>query len=156
MPSKMITSSQPYLLRAFHQWMTDNDLTPYIVVNAAIKDTQVPAGYANAQQLITLNISYAATQNLLMNNDAVTFSARFQGVAHHIYLPMESILSIFSAETTQGIQFNPTDFNQTDENPALTPPSLETLEETPEIETHRDAPDLPTPPKKKPTLTIVK
>ena len=29
-----LSSLRPYLIRAHHEWMSDNDLTPHLVVNA--------------------------------------------------------------------------------------------------------------------------
>ena len=36
-----MTTNQPYLLKAFYDWIVNNDLTPYVVVNANYPITSV-------------------------------------------------------------------------------------------------------------------
>ncbi len=105
MSTRRQTSSQrPYLLRAIHEWMIDNDLTPHVVVDAAADGVRAPEGYADDGKLI-LNISYSATHALSLGNDAICFEARFSGVPHHVTLPIDSVLGIYARETGQGMAF---------------------------------------------------
>ncbi len=101
---------RPYLLRALHQWMTDNGQTPHIVVDAAIEGVVVPRKYVHDGKII-LNVDYSATAGLVLKNDGVSFSARFSGVAFDVSLPVHAVLGIYARETGQGMIFS-------DEEPA--------------------------------------
>jgi stringent starvation protein B len=99
------TSSQrPYLLRAMHEWMADNGLTPHLVVDANAEGLRAPPGHANDGKLI-LNISYSATQSLSLGNEWVSFEARFNGAPHHVSVPISAVLGIYARETGQGMAF---------------------------------------------------
>ena len=83
-----MTSSRPYLVRAFNEWILDNDCTPYIVVDAGIQGVQVPTEHvANGQ--IVLNISPGAVRGLVIGNGALEFSARFGGVPMQVFIPLQ-------------------------------------------------------------------
>lgn len=99
-----MTSSKPYLLRALYEWILDNDFTPHIIADAEAADADVPA-QAIQDGRVVLNISPNATGNLLMENDAVSFKARFGGVSRDIWLPMHAILAIYARENGQGMMF---------------------------------------------------
>ncbi|WP_264754696.1 ClpXP protease specificity-enhancing factor [Mangrovitalea sediminis] len=103
-PANNMVSSRPYLVRAFNEWILDNQVTPYVVVDAAVPGVQVPMDYvANGQ--IVLNISPSAVQGLLIGNEALEFSARFGGVPMHVYIPMAGVLAIYAKENGQGMVF---------------------------------------------------
>lgn len=99
-------SRKPYLLRAMHQWIADSGMTPHIVVDVGIEDVDVPPGYAKDGKLI-LNVSYDATQALNIASDHIEFSARFGGVARHLFIPMDAVLAVYAHETGQGMIFSP-------------------------------------------------
>ena len=40
-----MTSNRPYLLRAFFDWIVDNECTPHLVVNADFPAVQVPTQF---------------------------------------------------------------------------------------------------------------
>ena len=65
-------SQRPYLLRAMHEWMTDNGETPHVVVDVRADGVQVPLEYAKDDKII-LNISYAATNNIDLSNELISF-----------------------------------------------------------------------------------
>ncbi len=98
-------SRKPYFLRAMHAWMGDAGLTPQLIVNARGEGVQVPPGYADEQGRVVLNIGMEAVRDLTLENAAVSFGARFGGVACAIYLPMAAILAIYARETGEGIAF---------------------------------------------------
>lgn len=98
------TSRRPYLLRAMHEWMTDNGQTAHVLVNAAVPGVQVPPA-AVRDGRITLNISWQATDGLRLGNDWVEFTARFNGVVHPVRLPLPAVLGIYARETGQGMLF---------------------------------------------------
>ena len=101
-----MTSSQPYLVRAIYEWIVDNELTPYLLVDASREGVEVPESYMNDQHQIILNISPNATSELLMNNDEITFNARFNGQARYITVPTYSVQAIYAKENGQGMMFN--------------------------------------------------
>ena len=122
-----MTSSKPYLVRALYQWILDNDNTPYILVDTASDQVLIPPGIANDAKVV-LNLAPAAIQDLEMANDHVSFSARFNGVAEQIYVPVVSLLAIYARENGEGMMF-PAEEDEADaENEAPTPsPKTPTL-----------------------------
>jgi stringent starvation protein B len=98
-----VTSQQPYFLRALYEWCVDNGFTPHVNVRV---DTQcrVPLAYVKDGQIV-LNIGPSAVRGLSMDNDFLTFSARFGGVAQEVSVPIENIVSIYARETGEGMAF---------------------------------------------------
>ncbi|MAA66726.1 MAG: ClpXP protease specificity-enhancing factor [Alteromonadaceae bacterium] len=97
-------SSRPYLVRAFNEWILDNNCTPYILVDAGIQGVQVPAEHvANGQ--IVLNISPSAVKALMIGNGALEFSARFGGVPMQVSVPLVAVLAIYAKENGEGMVF---------------------------------------------------
>jgi stringent starvation protein B len=99
-----MTSSKPYLVRALYEWILDNDNTPYILVDASGDQVMIPNGIANDGKVV-LNVAPAAVQNLDMSNEAVAFSARFNGVPENIFVPIASLLAIYARENGEGMMF---------------------------------------------------
>lgn len=95
---------RPYLLRAMHEWMIDNHLTPHIVVDAMAPDVEVPQQHV-AEGKIILNLSYTATDGLDLHSDPLFFKTRFSGVSHEIVVPVMAVLGIYAHETGQGMIF---------------------------------------------------
>jgi len=106
-----MTSSRPYLLRALHEWIVDNNLTPYILVDAFIDGVDVPEGFIQDGKII-LNIAPHAVQQMKMGNDVLSFAARFSGVSQSISVPIAAILAIYANENGQGMVFNDDDPQQ--------------------------------------------
>lgn len=104
--SQGMTSSQPYLIRAIYEWIVDNDLTPYLMVDASKRGTVVPEDYLDEQGRIILNISPNATSGLLMTNEEITFNARFSGQSTGIVVPTFSVKAIYARENGQGMMFD--------------------------------------------------
>ena len=98
------TSRRPYLVRAMHEWMTDNGQTPHLVVDASVDGVEVPAGYVKEGRVV-LNVSWQATQGLKLGNDLIEFSGRFGGASHHVRVPGRAVLGIYARETGQGMLF---------------------------------------------------
>ena len=117
-----MTSNQPYLLRAIHQWILDNDYTPHLLINAQLAGVEVPVQSVQNGQIV-LNIAPHAISNLLMDNEAVSFSARFSGVVQSIYVPVEAIRAIYASENGEGMVFpEPESSNEEDsEEPTKSP-----------------------------------
>lgn len=104
-----LTPKRPYLLRAFYEWIVDNGMTPHILVDAASPQVHVPRQFVKDGSIV-LNVSMSAANNLMMRDDEVTFNARFSGKSFSIYLPMWSIMAIYSRETQDGISFPPDEY----------------------------------------------
>ncbi|MGE8654106.1 MAG: ClpXP protease specificity-enhancing factor [Acinetobacter gandensis] len=104
-----LSPTRPYLTRALFEWICDNQLTPYLLVDATQKDTMVPAQYVQDGQIV-LNIAPHATHALHMSNDAITFSARFGGVSQNLYVPFSALLGIYARENGQGMFFDPAEY----------------------------------------------
>ncbi|MFL2553659.1 MAG: ClpXP protease specificity-enhancing factor [Candidatus Rariloculaceae bacterium] len=100
-----VKSKRPYLIRAMHEWMTDNGLTPYVVIDAGTDDLKVPEQYISEDKLIC-NISYSATRNLDIADDRMSFETRFDGVIRHIDVPIVIVIGIYAKETGQGMIFS--------------------------------------------------
>lgn len=103
-----MTPNRPYLLRAFYDWIIDNRLTPYIVVNAEYAHVEVPENFIEDGKIV-LNIAPQAINELSMGNYTVEFDANFSGHIHHIYLPVFAITAIYAYENGRGIVFNDED-----------------------------------------------
>ncbi len=99
-----MTSTKPYLLRAIFEWAEDNGLTPQVLVNADVEGVEVPQAHVVDGQIV-LNIGSSAVRLHVMDNECLSFSARFSGVEHDLYLPMPAIMAIFARENSQGIFF---------------------------------------------------
>ena len=100
-----MTSSRPYLIRALYQWIVDNGVTPYILVDALVDGVDVPPQHIQDNKIV-LNIAPMAVQNLTLADDAITFSARFSGQSLGLYVPINAVLAIYARENGQGMMFN--------------------------------------------------
>ena len=98
-----MVSTKPYLIRAIYEWCVDQGFTPYL---ATIVDehTRVPPGYAKDGQIV-LNVGPEATHQLAMENEFISFQARFGGVQHSLLVPVANVLAIYARENGQGMAF---------------------------------------------------
>lgn len=101
----IMTSVKPYLIRAFHEWIVENELTPYIDVNTKISGTDVPKEYIKNNK-ITLNIAPSAVKDLHLTNEVIDFYARFSGVVRSVHVPIRAVLAIYAKENGHGTAFN--------------------------------------------------
>ena len=99
-----MTSSRPYLIRAVYQWIVDNGLTPYLLVDAGHGDVQVPEAYVDNGRIV-LNIAPMAVHGLTLGNDEISFSARFSGQPMQVVVPPWRVLAIYARENGQGMMF---------------------------------------------------
>ena len=95
----------PYLIRAYCDWIEDSSLTPHVLVDCKKNGVVVPKGFAKEGKIV-LNISSAATENRLITNNAVSFTARFKGKAQKIIIPCEAVLAIYAQENGEGMFFD--------------------------------------------------
>lgn len=99
-----MTSNRPYLLRAVYDWIGDNGLTPYILVDATRPGVLVPA-HTVREGKVVLNLAMRAVANLELGNDRVRCLARFGGVSHTIDVPVDAIMAVYAHENGQGMMF---------------------------------------------------
>jgi stringent starvation protein B len=104
-----LSPTRPYMARAIYEWICDNQLTPYLLVDATQPNTMVPEQFIQDGQ-ITLNIVPHAVHALNMSNDAISFSARFGGVSRDLYVPFSAVLGIYARENGQGLFFDPSEY----------------------------------------------
>ncbi|MFO4666331.1 ClpXP protease specificity-enhancing factor [Vibrio cholerae] len=101
-----MTPRRPYLLRAFYDWLLENELTPHLVVDATLPGVKVPLEYVQDGQII-LNVAPRAVGNLELGNDEVTFNARFGGRPHLVIVPIYAVQAIYARENGAGTMFEP-------------------------------------------------
>lgn len=135
----MLTSRTPYLLRAIYEWIADNDLTPYVLVDAGAEGVEVPAHVVQDGKVV-LNISMNAVRNLELGNQYISFDARFAGKAEQIFVPIDAIEVVYAKENGVGMALNSATEND--------------LPPEPDGPSHDD--DSPPPPKSRPSLRVVK
>ncbi|WP_375037684.1 ClpXP protease specificity-enhancing factor [Acinetobacter sp. RW6] len=104
-----LTPTRPYLARAIYEWICDNQLTPYLLVDATQPHTDVPQQFVKDGQIV-LNIVPHAVHQFLIANEAITFSARFGGASKDIYVPIQAVLGIYARENGQGLFFDPEEY----------------------------------------------
>jgi stringent starvation protein B len=99
-----INSTKPYLVRSIYDWCIDSGFTPYISVQA-FPEVNIPKEYIKENEIV-FNINPNAVNGLIINNDIVGFTARFNGVERKLEIPINAINSIFAKEVNQGIAFS--------------------------------------------------
>lgn len=99
-----MTSNRPYLLRAIYDWISDNGLTPYLLIDATREGVQVPPQVVKDGQVI-LNVAMRAVADLDLGNERIFFSARFSGVSQNVVFPVSAVLAIYAQENGQGMMF---------------------------------------------------
>jgi len=103
-----MTSSRPYLIRAIYEWLVDNQLTPYMMVDAMDKTVVVPEQYIEDGKII-LNVAPMAVREMSMSNANIRFEARFSGITHHISFPTQAVLAVYAFENGRGMVFSDED-----------------------------------------------
>ncbi|WP_417227583.1 ClpXP protease specificity-enhancing factor [Amphritea sp.] len=97
-------SSRGYLIRALNEWILDSGWTPHLVIDAEIQGVMVPQQFISDGQIV-LNIAPSAVQSLTVENDAVSFNARFGGVPMNVFVPIVAVMAIYARENGQGMGF---------------------------------------------------
>ena len=99
-----MTSNKPYLIRALYDWIVDNHLTPYLLVDTSGADMSVPQEYVEDNRIV-LNVSPSAVRDLDLSNDYINFKARFSGQSMNVYFPANAVLAIYARENGRGMVF---------------------------------------------------
>lgn len=139
-------SQQPYLLRALYEWCVDSGHTPYVTVRVD-GNTRVPPGFVKDGHIV-LNIGPSAVRNLQMGNEWLSFSARFGGMAHEIFVPVGNVLAIYARENGEGMAFPQSSTLPVEETEIGAEEAPQGQEEQP--------PSQPDKPKGRPNLRVVK
>ncbi|WP_390623646.1 ClpXP protease specificity-enhancing factor [Vibrio mangrovi] len=152
-----MTPRRPYMLRAFYDWLLENDLTPHLVVDATLPGVRVPVEFIQDGQII-LNIAPRAVGNLELGNDAIMFNARFGGSPHSVIVPVYAVQAIYARENGAGTMFEPEDSYIRQLEQAQEPEALLSTEDVPEIDDEDSVSpdDEPPRPRGKPSLRVVK
>jgi len=111
-----VSSKRPYLLRAMHEWMTDNGLTPDVVIDADFPNADLPQEHVKDGRLV-LNVSHQATRDLHLGNEFVEFEARFSGRPRRLSIPIVNVLGIRARETGEWMLFAEEDAVGDDDKP---------------------------------------
>ena len=107
-----MTPLKPYLIRALYQWINDNELTPYVLVDATAKNALLPMDYVENGKIV-LNIRPKSIDNLTMGNEFIEFSASFSGTPMEILFPVNAVMGIFAKENNEGMFFDRQDGDNT-------------------------------------------
>ena len=124
-----MTPNRPYLLRAFFDWIVDNDCTPHLVVDAQYPAVQVPPQFVQDGQIV-LNISPSAVTGFSLDMEQLSFNARFGGQPMQVYVPLGAVLAIYARENGEGTVFTADEFLEDEDDFA---PDLESVETSDEI-----------------------
>ncbi|MCC5852782.1 MAG: ClpXP protease specificity-enhancing factor [Alkalimonas sp.] len=143
-----MTPNRPYLLRAFYEWIVDNDCTPYLVVDAEYPETRVPQQFVQNGQIV-LNLAPSAVAQMQMGNEVISCSARFGGHPFALQVPVRAVLAIYAKENGAGTVFTLEDDEGFEQEPSLEPAA-------PAKADSKSEPESKTPAKKKGHLTVIK
>jgi stringent starvation protein B len=145
-----MSSNRPYLLRAIYDWISDNSLTPYVLVDAAVEGVRVPPQVVKNGQVV-LNLAMRAVANLDLGNEWISFQARFSGASQSIHIPVHAVLALYAQENGQGMMF------PADEEGGDPPPPVSGPDDTPPAAPLAvDSGDKPKPKRGAPHLRVVK
>ena len=146
-----LASNRPYLLRAIYEWIVDNNATPHVALFAENPDVIVPEQFVEDGKII-LNISPTAAEGLLIDNDSLSFSARFGGKPFNIYAPIGAVLALYASENGEGLSFDyePSD-NTPPDDPSPAPTKIESVDSS-----GKKASSSNNKKSKRPTLKVVK
>ncbi|WP_045498880.1 ClpXP protease specificity-enhancing factor [Vibrio hyugaensis] len=155
-----MTARRPYMLRAFYDWLVDNDLTPHLVVDATMPGVRVPVEFIQDGQII-LNIAPRAVAHLELGNDAITFQARFSGRPHSVIVPVYAVQAIYARENGAGTMFEPEEAYTHIEEEGIVEedvsPTFSTVSDEPSEVAETESEEEETPrPKGRPSLRVIK
>ncbi|MCU0734582.1 MAG: ClpXP protease specificity-enhancing factor [Methylotetracoccus sp.] len=116
-----MTPLKPYLIRALYEWIIDNDLTPYLLVDAEHPEAVVPRQYVQDGKIV-LNLKPQAISALALGNRTIAFNARFGGTPMQIDIPLAAALALYAKETGKGMVFEPDEESEETPPPEPSPP----------------------------------
>jgi len=102
--NESMTSNKPYLIRASNEWILDNQMTPFLLVDVNMEGVEVPGQHVKDGKII-LNVAPNAVQRIVFENEWIYFSARFGGQSFTINIPVNAVLAIYAKENGRGMVF---------------------------------------------------
>ncbi|MGB1799381.1 MAG: ClpXP protease specificity-enhancing factor [Gammaproteobacteria bacterium] len=129
-----MTPNRPYLLRGLYDWICDNHLTPYLLVDATGDDLSIPFEFVEDGKIV-LNISPSAVRDLDLSNDYINFKARFSGQSMNVYFPANAVLAIYAKENGRGMIFQEEEHELANKNEAAAPAPIEDNKESEKTKT---------------------
>lgn len=118
-----MTSLKPYLIRSIYQWIIDNELTPYLLVDAENSHAILPQQVIEDGKIL-LNVRPEAIQGLSLENDGIEFNARFSGKPMHIVVPIVAVMAIYAKENGKGMIFDQEDEDSDEPTPPENKPPV--------------------------------
>jgi len=155
-----MTSTKPYIVKAFYNWISDNGLTPYIVVDVNVYGVMVPMSYVNDGQIV-LNVSPSAVGSIAMGEETIELSARFGGKLEHMSVPYGAVGAIYAKENGAGTSLEiehpkHDDFDETPEQSPAKMSSVKAVESKVDAKASGKQQSTQTSKAKKPSLSVVK
>jgi stringent starvation protein B len=150
-----MTSNKPYLVKAFYDWISDNQLTPYIVVDTTVNNVMVPMSFVQNGEIV-LNISQGAVGAISLGEHAIEFSARFGGKLEHLFVPYGAIAAIYAKENGVGTALPVEEVDDTLAEDEIEEINLSSVESTVKAEQPSSEADTKPSAKKRPSLKVVK
>lgn len=123
-----LTSRRPYLIRALYDWVLDNDLTPHLLVAADAPGVNVPRQFVTDDGKITINIGPGAVRGLTLENQLISFSARFSGSSYNVTIPPGAVLALYARENGEGMLFGEVENTETASEETIASQTQETSE----------------------------
>lgn len=153
-----MTSSKPYIVKAFYDWISDNGLTPYIVVDVSVYGVMVPMSYVNDGQIV-LNVSASAVGSIAMGELTIELSARFGGKLEHMSVPYGAVAAIYAKENGAGTSLaiehsEPEEIEEIEPSPIMS--TVKSVDNKADANTSSKAQGTQTSKAKKPSLSVVK
>jgi len=145
-----MTSNKPYLVKAYYDWISDNELTPYIMVDVNVYGVLVPMAYVTEGQIV-LNISASAVGVISLGDNQIEFSARFGGKLEHIVVPYGAVGAIYAKETGVGTSLPIEHPEQNEEEIPLAPKTTLTS-----VDSNKAESSSTSKPKSSATLKVIK
>lgn len=156
MTSEM-TSNKPYIVKAFYDWIFDNGLTPYIVVDVNVYGVMVPMSYVNDGQIV-LNVSPSAVGSIALGDETIELSARFGGKLENMSVPYGAVAAIYAKENGAGTSLD-IEHLEPDDNAEAAPVKISSVKAVdskiaPKVAAKQQS--TPVSKVKKPSLSVVK
>lgn len=87
---------RPYMLWAHIQWLDESGVTPHITIQNGPKTVFPPAFQSHS--VVTFNIATESVQGLRLDENGISFSARFSGREFQVFAPLDCLLQLSSKD----------------------------------------------------------
>ena len=103
MDARTLTPFKPHLIRMILEWMEENNLTPYMVVDNTVEGVHLP-DYLMRDPTTTLNLLPAACVDFHVEVEQVRFGTRFHSKHWDVFIPMPAIRALYALELQEQIK----------------------------------------------------